>query len=406
MTAKVPMQRTRLTIRLTMLWALLVLVLLGLNLRPLITSPGPLLPALRDLTGMSFGVASLVTSLAVLMFGVCGLFSTQLIQRLGYRHGIGLGLLAIGLAAMLRAIPPSTVLLMFTAWLGGVGIALLQIIIPEVTKHQFGQRLSAITGLWSAALMGGAALGAVFSPMLAELTTPWYASLSWWALLAVFAAALWYAPLTSVPTHTPSLPTDHLHPHRFRRAWLLGAYFALINGGYAGIITWLAPFYQEFGWSTQQSGNLLAFFCVAQVIGALLFPAIARGTDRRLYLYLAVVAQLIGFGGLWLAPETAPWVWAGACGFGLGATFPLAIVGALDHLSRPGQAGRLAAFMQGIGFLFAASTPFITGLLRDLTGLYATGWLLHVIMALALIGLTQLFNPASYSAAFAHVKTR
>ncbi|WP_407254107.1 hypothetical protein [Escherichia coli] len=40
---------------------LLVLVLIGLNMRPLLTSVGPLLPQLRQASGMSFSVAALLT---------------------------------------------------------------------------------------------------------------------------------------------------------------------------------------------------------------------------------------------------------------------------------------------------------------------------------------------------------
>jgi len=382
------------------LWPFFMLVVLGLNLRPIITSPGPLLPALRELTGMSFGLAALITSVAVMMFGVVGLYSGRIINQTGYRHGVGIGLLAITMAALMRLMPPATWQLLGSAWLGGIGIALLQIIIPEVTKSQFKQHLSAITGLWSAALMAGAALGAVLSPWLASVTHPWYAGMSWWAILAVVGALCWYLPATKLPTRLP--PAQHIvfRPHQFRRSWRLGLDFALINGGYEGIITWLAQFYQEFGWSPQQSGNLLAFFCALQVIGALLLPALARTNDRRRLLLIAVITQLIGFSGLMLAPQLAPWVWAGACGFGLGASFPLAIVGALDHLESSSQAGRLAAFMQGVGFLFAAATPFLTGLLRDITMSHTMGWLVHVIMALVLLGLSQVFNPLTYRRAF------
>lgn len=44
---------------------LLVLVLIGLNMRPLLTSVGPLLPQLRQASGMSFSVAALLTALPV-----------------------------------------------------------------------------------------------------------------------------------------------------------------------------------------------------------------------------------------------------------------------------------------------------------------------------------------------------
>ena len=52
---------------------LLVLVLIGLNMRPLLTSVGPLLPQLRQASGMSFSVAALLTALPVSPTGRGGL---------------------------------------------------------------------------------------------------------------------------------------------------------------------------------------------------------------------------------------------------------------------------------------------------------------------------------------------
>lgn len=48
---------------------LLILVLIGLNMRPLLTSVGPLLPQLRAASGMSFAVASLLTALPMIAMG-------------------------------------------------------------------------------------------------------------------------------------------------------------------------------------------------------------------------------------------------------------------------------------------------------------------------------------------------
>lgn len=48
---------------------LLVLVLIGINMRPLLTSIGPLLPQLQHATGMSFTTVSLLTALPVIAMG-------------------------------------------------------------------------------------------------------------------------------------------------------------------------------------------------------------------------------------------------------------------------------------------------------------------------------------------------
>ena len=63
---------------------LLVLVLIGLNMRPLLTSVRPLLPQLRQASGMSFSVAALLTALPVVTMG--GLASSACQRTSQCRH--------------------------------------------------------------------------------------------------------------------------------------------------------------------------------------------------------------------------------------------------------------------------------------------------------------------------------
>ncbi|GHL45480.1 hypothetical protein ECZU29_03300 [Escherichia coli] len=68
---------------------LLVLVLIGLNMRPLLTSVGPLLPQLRQASGMSFSVAALLTALPVVTMGglaLAGLASSACQRTSQRRH--------------------------------------------------------------------------------------------------------------------------------------------------------------------------------------------------------------------------------------------------------------------------------------------------------------------------------
>lgn len=378
------------------LFGLLLLILLGLNLRPLLTSVGPLTEELVASTGASFSSISLLTTLPILMIGLLALFAGKLTTALGYKRGISLGLVVLTAGLLIRFIPPNTLLLLLSALIGGVGIALLHIIIPELTKHRYLKHLSLVTGLWSAALMGGAALGAVLTPWLAELLPQRYYALAAWALLAIITAAIWWSPQNSIPQANVPSADKLLRAHRYPRSWLLGAYFALVNAGYAGFIAWIAPFYGEFGWSAQQSGNLLALFSLVQVIGALLLPALSRSKDRRPWLIIAVLTQMLGFAGLSFWPQSSPWLWSALCGFGLGGAFPLCIVMALDHLDNPVQAGRLVSFMQGIGFMFASLMPLLTGWFRDVSGNYSLGWQLHIAVGVIILLCTVKFNPRQY----------
>ncbi|AGM37258.1 cyanate transporter [Idiomarina loihiensis GSL 199] len=324
------------------------------------------------------------------------LFAGRVTTALGYRQGIGLGLLILCAGLTARLFEPTSTSMITSALVGGVGIALLHIVIPELTKQQYLNRLGMVTGLWSAALMGGAALGAVATPWAANLLPERFQALGSWSLLAAIVLIIWYLPFNRTPV--ASIPPRHLllRAHRYSRAWLLGIYFALVNAGYAGFIAWIAPFYGEFGWPAQKAGNLLALFSLVQVIGALLLPALSRTQDRRLWLTAAVLIQMAGFAGLSWFPTEAPWLWSALCGFGLGGAFPLCIVMALDHIDNPVQAGRLVSFMQGIGFMFASLMPLLTGWFRDVYGNYSLGWQLHIIVGILILLITWQFNPNSY----------
>lgn len=148
---------------------LLVLVLIGLNMRPLLTSVGPLLPQLRQASGMSFSVAALLTALPVVTMGGLALAGSWLHQHVSERRSVAISLLLIAVGALMRELYPQSALLLSSALLGGVGIGIIQAVMPSVIKRRFQHRTPLVMGLWSAALMGGGTGGmSLFTPMPTE----------------------------------------------------------------------------------------------------------------------------------------------------------------------------------------------------------------------------------------------
>lgn len=110
----------------------------------------------------------------------------------------------------------------------------------------------------------------------------------------------------------------------------------------------------------------------------------------------ALTLQLIGFCGFIWLPLQMSVLWAVVCGFGLGGAFPLCLVLALDHSPQPAIAGRLVAFMQGIGFIVAGLSPYLSGLLRSLSGNFLLDWMFHAALVVGLMLLTLRFVPSHY----------
>jgi len=127
-------------------------------------------------------------------------------------------------------------------------------------------------------------------------------------------------------------------------------------------------------------------------------PALAhRSSDRRPLLAISLGAQAVGYIGLVLWPLGSPHVWVALIGFGLGACFALSLILVLDHCRKPAEAGQLAGFVQGAGFLLNAVSPWMTGWLRELTGSFVSAWWVLVVAVVSMLVLTRIFSPASNS---------
>ncbi len=111
---------------------------------------------------------------------------------------------------------------------------------------------------------------------------------------------------------------------------------------------------------------------------------------------LALVLQLVGFCGFIWLPLQLPVLWAMVCGLGLGGAFPLCLLLALDHSAQPAIAGKLVAFMQGIGFIIARLAPWFSGVLRSISGNYLMDWAFHALCVVGLMIITLRFAPARF----------
>ncbi|WP_257545434.1 cyanate transporter [Sphingopyxis sp. DBS4] len=379
---------------------LAAIALIGLNLRPFLTGIGPLTGAIGAATGLGLQDMALLTLLPMLLMGI-GAFAGPLLQRrIAPRRLVVLALALLALGSFLRLFAASGALLLGTALLCGLGVAVVQAVLPGVIKRDFPQRVAIVMGLYSAMLMGGGALGAQAAPLLAEATGSWRAGLALFAAPAVAALAL----ATRLPRDEVAR-TGHGSMGvllRRPRTWLLMACFGLVNGGYASSVAWLAPYYQDQGRGVAASGTLLAVLAIAQAAAALLLPIAARGrTDRRGWLALTLAMQAAGFAGLAFAPQAAPLVIAILLGAGLGGCFALMMIVALDHLADAADAGALSALMQGGGFLLAALPPWIVAALHDRTGGFVAGWLLHLGCIAVVAVLIARLAPGGYARAMA-----
>ena len=379
------------------LWLMLAIILVALNLRPSMAAVGPLLSAIRGDIPLSFSLASLLTMLPVMAMGMAMFFGIGISQRLGEQRTVLLSLLIIGLATLARLFADSAVELIVSAVLAGIGIALIQALMPALIKTRFPDNVALCMGLYVTSIMGGAAIAASFAPLVMVQTGSWRLGLAIWAALALLALLFWW----SQRTHLPNAISATARKESFfanSRAWLLAIFFGLGTASYTCVLAWLAPYYVEKGWSEQNAGLLLGFLTAMEVISGLVVPAIAnRSRDRRVVLMALLGLIIAGFCGLILSPHHLSLLWPCLLGLGIGGLFPMSLIVSLDHLENPQRAGGLTAFVQGIGYLIAGLSPLLAGMIRDQLGSFEWAWWsLTAVMAVMLL-MVMRFDPRHYA---------
>lgn len=366
--------------------ATVVLVLLvGLNLRPILASIGPLLDGIQAATGLGGGGAGALTTLPIAAMGLCALGGARLQASLGERRGVALGLALVALASALRWGAPSGTGLILTAALGGAGIALAQALVPAYIRSCHPQRANTLMGLYTTGIMGGAAVAATAAAPLAE-RFGWANGLAMWALPAVLTLVGWWfmaqRPVATGPT------SSHPLPLRSPVAWRLMIFFGVGTAAYTLVLAWLPPYYTSLGWSAADSGLLLGGISLAEVCAGLLLSAfIGRFKKRRLLVMGVLTVVLVGLLCLAFAPLTSAIPTAILLGVGIGGLFPLSLILAMDHVEHAAETGALLGFVQGGGYLIASLAPLTAGLLRDHLNSLANAWLMMAAGIVVLMGL-------------------
>lgn len=371
----------------------------ALNLRPSMAAVGPLLSSVRQDVPLGFGLASLLTMLPVMAMGLAMFFGIRLANVLGLYRSISLSLWLIGLATLARWFAESALHLIVTAVLAGLGIAMIQALMPVLIKTRFKANLSLCMGLYVTAIMGGAALAASFAPAVQQISGNWRAGLAVWSVLALLGLLLWAAQRRLVDGNgQPPIAAQRISFVRLPRAWLLGIFFGLGTAAYTCVLAWLAPYYVEQGWSEQHAGLLLGYLTLMEVVSGLITPALAnRSRDKRLLLALLLGLMLGGFAGLILLPQSLSLVWASLLGLGIGGLFPMSLIVTMDHLDDPQRAGALTAFVQGIGYLIASLSPLLAGVLRDRLGSFSAAWWALAVMVVVLLVMVLRLDPRGYA---------
>jgi MFS transporter, CP family, cyanate transporter len=360
------------------------ILLLAANLRPALTALAPLIGEVRADTGVSNGVAGLLTALPLLAFGLLSPVAPRLARRFGVERALLGSLLVLAAGILVRSAGTVALLFVGTAVLGAA-IAVGNVLLPGLVKREFPGRAGLATSVYSTAMGVAAALAAGASfPISQQTGLGWRASLALLAVPAVLAAVAWL-PLVLGSSSAKASDRDSRGISLWRSplAWQVTLFMGLQSLAYYVTLTWLPLILRETaGLSAAQAGWMLALAQAVGIASMFLAPVLAGRTPSQRGVLVASVA-LSGAGalGLLVSPGAATALWVVLIGLGQGACFSLALTFFALRAPDPEHAAALSGMAQSVGYLLAAFGPFLFGVLRDATG----AWTVPLALLLAIV---------------------
>ncbi len=369
------------------------ILLLAANLRPAITGVAPLIGQIRADTGISNGVAGLLTTLPLLAFGLLSPVAPRLARRFGMELTVLASLLVLALGILVRSAGAVAALFLGTT-IVGAAIVVGNVLLPGLVKREFPERAGLMTSAYSTALGISAALAAGASVPIMHLTgVTWRTSLALWALPALAAAVIWLPQLRSSdrPANASSGGTFSAGGlWRSSLAWQVTSFMGLQSLAYYVTLTWLPEILREDGMGAARAGWMLALSQAVAIVTMFLAPVVAgRWPSQRGVVVVAVAMSGVGTLGLLVAGSVASVLWVVLLGLGQGACFSLALTFFALRAPDSEHAAALSGMAQSVGYLLAAAGPSLFGVLRDVTHTWTVPLevLLAVTVCLLIAGL-------------------
>tara|TARA_R110000824_G_scaffold28711_6_gene96254 strand:+ start:1844 stop:3031 length:1188 start_codon:yes stop_codon:yes gene_type:complete len=360
MTGKTSRQQSRNAIMM-----FLGMMLVALNLRPALTSVGPVLKTIGDSLSLSSVGQGVLTTLPVLLLGLAAPIAPRAARKLGMERAVLAALIILGVALAARPYLGVSGLFLGTAVAGGC-IGVMSVLLPGIVKRDFPESASLMTGIYTAALCTGAAVAAgATEPLRIAFGNAWHPALAFWAIPVVIAAVVWWLQLDGkqVPK-APRAPKKSLFKDTL--AWQIAFYMGLQSSLAYTIFGWLPTILQDRGIDAVNAGLALSVSILMQVPSAIAAPWIASHMrDQRAMVVLVMLAILIGIGGSIYAPIEGVWLWVVLLGLGQGGAFSIALTLLAIRARDAETAARLSGMAQSVGYTMAALGPLFVGILHE-----------------------------------------
>jgi cyanate permease len=357
------------------------------------------LPPIIDALGLSGTQAGVLTGAIPLTYIPLGLLSGLIIDRVGARLGIGIGVALAGLGQLGRAFAPDFPTMLALTLLMGVGATGLTFGLPKLAAELYPSELvgRAASVYLVVSYAGSATAFSVGRPIVGPALGGWRplfaaSGAAALAFAGIWAIAAWYVPpgrhaggdVGTFDGRSFAADVRAVVGHRdIRLLIVLGTMYLFVLHGIQG---WLVTVLETRGVEAGIAGSVASLLVAGQAVGVIAVPAIAERFGRiRISIAACGAVGAVGALGLLASPGlvlalSVPVV---LVGLGMGGLSPLvrSVPVELDGVG-PSLTGTAVGVIFAVGEIGGFLGPTLIGTLRDATGSFAPGLVLSAAAAL------------------------
>ncbi|MFW9846637.1 MAG: CynX/NimT family MFS transporter [Candidatus Thorarchaeota archaeon] len=383
-------------------WVILALAWLAyFSFGLILSSVPPLATTIAADLSLTYSEMGAILGSVILMYFPLAIPIGIVIDRIGHRKMIAIGLVLIALSSILRMFAFRFETLFATVLIFGLGGPTISVGLPKVVASAFrGRERGLASGIYMTGFIIGSAVALAFTNALVmPLVSTWRNSFLLYGVMGLIIAVAWIIlvkqPTFEVERSTLKTPLGVTLRRLLgiRSVWIvaiIGTSGFLI---YYGFGNWLPTLLESKGFNSIEAGLLASFPTWIGLIGSIFIPGIAEAGKRKPIIILilllqgvSIIAAGIGTGVILLASLAVYGIFSGAM-----MAVLLVVLMDLPDVGAE-YTGIASGVYFSIGALFGFIGPTIVGYLTDITGTFVPAIILLALVMEGMIALVFLLK--------------
>ena len=349
----------------------LAIVLFAATLRTPLTSVGPVTSFIMTHLQISYSLAGFLTTIPLLAFALVSPFAPKVARRFGMEWTLLGSIILLMIGIILRSAGNTDTLLIGTILIG-IAIAFGNVLFPSFFKMKYPLHIGLLTGIYTVSMNLSSGIVAGISYPIAITSWGWQGALGASLLIAVLAFIFWLPQLKEKKIALAGNTEKTLSWGYFLKSPL--AIAIMLSMGlqsfiFYSVAAWIPEMYIAQGFDAQKAGLLVTVSLFAQIPFTFITPIIAMKMKNQIPIVIMFsLFYFIGFLGMIMGWTDYAYIWMMFNGFASGTSFALAMMLFTLRTKTAYEAAEISGFAQSLGYLLAATGPFVIGLLKDATG--------------------------------------